>query len=93
MNKSELARALGETIGVSYTTAYEAVDALFNPETGIIATTVRQGGRVGLQGFGAFTSRERSARVATHPTTRARIQVPAKRTLRFSAGKSLRTLK
>jgi len=92
MNKTELSRALAETVGLSRSQAYEVVDALFNPRTGIIAETVRGGGRIALQGFGSFSSRERSARVATNPRTRARIQVPARRVIRFAAGKSLRNL-
>lgn len=92
MNKTNLARALAETVGMPRSQAYEVVDALFNPRTGIIAETVRSGGRIALQGFGSFTARERSARVATNPRTRAKIQIPARRAIRFQAGKSLRNL-
>ncbi|MEO0462441.1 MAG: integration host factor subunit beta [Pseudomonadota bacterium] len=55
-----------------------------------IARRLAEGGRVELRGFGAFSTREREARVGRNPRTGEAVEVPAKRVPYFKAGKEIR---
>ena len=55
-----------------------------------IATRLAEGGRVELRGFGAFSTRERKARVGRNPRTGEPVDVPAKRVPYFKPGKEMR---
>ena len=62
------------------------VSALF--ET--ITEQLSEGGRVELRGFGAFSTRQRDARVGRNPRTGASVDVDAKRVPYFKPGKEMR---
>ena len=62
------------------------VAALFDSITDQLAT----GGRVELRGFGAFSTRDRDARVGRNPRTGASVDVSAKRVPYFKPGKEMR---
>ncbi len=62
------------------------VAALFDAITGQLA----EGGRVELRGFGAFSTRQRDARVGRNPRTGAAVDVNAKRVPYFKPGKEMR---
>ena len=62
------------------------VDLFFNQITQKLA----EGGRVELRGFGAFSTRDRAARVGRNPRTGEAVDVPAKRVPYFKAGKEIR---
>ena len=49
-----------------------------------------RGDRVELRGFGAFSVKERDARVGRNPRTGETVQIDAKRMPAFKAGKMLR---
>ena len=49
-----------------------------------------RGDRVELRGFGAFSVKERSARLGRNPRTGETVEVEAKRLPAFKAGKDLR---
>ena len=55
-----------------------------------ITSTLVDGGRVELRGFGAFSVREREARTARNPRTGEQVQVDAKRVPFFKMGKDLK---
>ena len=55
-----------------------------------ITTTLVEGGRVELRGFGAFSVRARAARKGRNPRTGAAVSVPSKRVPFFKCGKELR---
>lgn len=55
-----------------------------------ITDALQAGERVELRGFGAFSVRERQARISRNPRTGESVQVDAKRTPFFKAGKDLR---
>lgn len=55
-----------------------------------IAAALARGDRVELRGFGAFSVKQREARVARNPRTGAAVEVPEKRAPFFKAGKELR---
>ena len=55
-----------------------------------IAATLTRGGRVELRGFGAFSVKQRNARVGRNPRTGEAVSVAAKRLPYFKTGKQLR---
>jgi len=64
----------------------QVVDIFFDEITHRLA----EGGRVELRGFGAFSTREREARVGRNPRTGEQVDVPAKRVPYFKAGKEIK---
>jgi len=62
------------------------VSALFDSITDQLA----DGGRVELRGFGAFSTRQRDARVGRNPRTGDPVDVAAKRVPYFKPGKEMR---
>lgn len=51
---------------------------------------LRAGNRLEFRDFGVFEVRERAARVAQNPKTMQRVEVPARRTVKFKAGRVIR---
>jgi integration host factor subunit beta len=68
----------------------EAVETMMNALLEQVATTLAQGERIELRGFGSFTVRERPARTGRNPRTGASVVVAAKRVPVFKAAKELR---
>ena len=64
----------------------QVVDLFFDE----IAHRLAEGGRVELRGFGAFSTRDREARVGRNPRTGDAVNVPAKRVPYFKAGKEIK---
>ena len=62
------------------------VSALFDRITEQLAS----GGRVELRGFGAFTTRQRDARIGRNPRTGEQVAVDAKKVPYFKPGKEMR---
>ena len=55
-----------------------------------ITEQLAKGGRVELRGFGAFSTRNRDARIGRNPRTGAAVDVDAKRVPYFKPGKEMR---
>jgi integration host factor subunit beta len=55
-----------------------------------ITDTLARGGRVEIRGFGSFSLNYRQPRIGRNPKTGERVQVPAKWSPHFKAGKELR---
>jgi DNA-binding protein HU-beta len=81
MNKGELIDAISGRLG-DRRSATEAVNAVL--ET--IQSTVANGDKVAITGFGVFEKNERAARTARNPATGAAVQVPASSVPRFRPG-------
>jgi integration host factor subunit beta len=62
------------------------VSAVFDSITDQLA----KGGRVELRGFGAFSTRQRDARIGRNPRTGDSVPVDAKRVPYFKPGKEMR---
>lgn len=87
MTKSELIQMLAERNPHLYMRDVEKiVDTIFEE---ITAALVR-GDRVELRGFGAFSVKEREARIGRNPRTGSSVAVDAKRLPFFKTGKALR---
>lgn len=54
-----------------------------------IRESLQAGESVRLVGFGVFSVRERAASVRVNPQTRQKIEVPAKKAVKFTPGKEL----
>ena len=87
MTKSELIQYLAEKNPNLYLRDLERiVDTIFDEVTAALA----RGERVELRGFGAFSVKERDARVGRNPRTGDSVKVSAKRLPFFKTGKELR---
>lgn len=87
MTKSELIQKLGANHPDLHANDLEKlVNTIFDE----ITTTLVEGGRVELRGFGAFSVRSRAARKGRNPRTGVAVSVPAKRVPFFKCGKELR---
>jgi DNA-binding protein HU-beta len=90
MNKSDLVDALADATGMTKADAGRAVDALFSPDGGVIANTLKGGGRVQITGFGTFEAKQRKERTGRNPRTGETIRIAATKTPSFRAGKVLK---
>jgi integration host factor subunit beta len=89
MTRSEFVERLAArfpTLTVQDTKA--CVDALFDD----ITETLARDDRVEVRGFGSFQLNHRPPRVGRNPKTGERVDVPAKASPHFKAGKELREL-
>lgn len=87
MIRSELVNKLcGDFPDLTQREVETVVAALFDAITEQLA----DGGRVELRGFGAFSTRQRDARVGRNPRTGASVDVDAKCVPYFKPGKEMR---
>ncbi len=87
MIKSELILRLAEANPHLYQRDVERIVSTIFDE---IAAALARGDRVELRGFGAFSIKQRPARVGRNPRTGAAVNVPAKNVPFFKTGKELR---
>lgn len=90
MNKSELVQALSSKTELSRSDAQAAVDALFNPEDGLIMQALKAGEKVQITGFGTFETRQRKARTGRNPRTGTEIRIGPTISASFRPGKALK---
>jgi DNA-binding protein HU-beta len=86
MTKSELARALAEELELPRKHVVEMMDAMLEKMMGVL----KKGDKVQLTPFGQFKVRMRAARMGRNPMTGAAIKIPAKKVLKFIAGRPLK---
>lgn len=87
MIRSELIQLLArDNPGLRMEEIEKVVSVFFDELTHRLAT----GGRIELRGFGAFSTRERSARTGRNPRTGTSVSVPGKRVPYFKPGKEMR---
>lgn len=85
MNKKELTTQVAKQTGLTVANAAKCVDAVFHT----IKENVVEGDSVTLQGFGSFSVSHRAARQGVNPATKTRMNIPARKVMRFSASKSV----
>lgn len=90
MNKSDLVDALADRTGMTKADASRAIEAIFDPDGGIISGALKRGHKVQITGFGAFESRQRKARTGRNPRTGQTIHIAASKSPAFRAGKGLK---
>jgi DNA-binding protein HU-beta len=86
MTKNELARELAEEMELPRRQVVDLIEAMLERITDVL----KSGDKVQLTPFGQFKVRDRAARVARNPKTGEPIKVPAKRVLKFIAGRTLK---
>ncbi len=87
MTKSELIQRIAELNPHLYQRDVERIVSTIFDE---IADALARGVRVELRGFGAFSVKERGARIGRNPRTGAAVQVSEKSIPFFKTGKQLR---
>ena len=86
MNKDDLVTTVAQKTQMPKKTAEQLVSAAFETITDALAKDEK----VTLVGFGTFAVRERAARQGKNPRTGETIQIQARKTPSFTAGKALR---
>lgn len=84
MNKTDLVNAIAAA-GLSKADSKKALDAV----TAAISGALKGGDKVSLLGFGTFSVAERPAREGINPSTKQKIQIPAKKVVKFKPGAEL----
>jgi DNA-binding protein HU-beta len=85
MNKAELINQVATSTGMSKTDATKAVTSVIES----IQTSLQNGEKVTLMGFGTFETTERQARKGRNPRTGVELMIPAKKVAKFKAGAKL----
>jgi DNA-binding protein HU-beta len=85
--KTVLVKEIADKTGQPQTKVGEVIDALIE----VVQATLKDGQKVTLTGFGTFEVREKKARTGTNPSTREKIQIPAGKSVKFSAGATLKS--
>ena len=86
MNKATLIAKMAEKSELSKKQA----EAALNVFTDTITEALKAGDKVQLMGFGTFELKERAARIGRNPATKESIEIPAKKTPSFKAGKGFK---
>ncbi len=87
MTKSELIQRISK----KYPHLFQRdVEVLINTILGEISSTLAEGGRVELRGFGAFSVRKREARAARNPKNGEIVNIGERYAIYFRTGKELR---
>jgi DNA-binding protein HU-beta len=85
MTKAELIGFMADEAGISKAAGALALDAYFTA----VAKELKKTGKLGLVGFGTFSVVKRKAREGRNPQTGKKIKIPAKKVIKFKAGKAL----
>ena len=85
MNKAQLVEAMASEAKITKAAAKSALDAFVSSTT----KALRKGERVALVGFGSFAIAKRSARIGRNPQTGKKINIAAKKVVKFKAGAEL----
>ena len=86
MTQSEVVNYFSEKTGMKRAQIKEFFEELAN----LAASEVKSNGEFVLPGFGKLVKSERKAREGRNPATGETIQIPAKTTLKFRVGKSMK---
>lgn len=86
--KSDIVERIAFETGMPRTHAARAIEIAIDA----IAEWLQRDERVSLPGLGSFYTSERPARTVRNPRTGAMVSVAASRTVRFRAGKELKSL-
>ncbi len=84
MTKTDLVNAIAAA-GLSKADSKKALDAV----VGAISGALKEGDKVAILGFGTFSVNERPAREGINPATKEKIQIAAKKVVKFKAGAEL----
>ena len=86
MTQTEVISSLADSCGCKKSD----VKAMFDALADLAAREVKTNGEFTVPGFGKLKKTHRKAREGRNPATGAVIQIPAKTTVKFSIGKSMK---
>jgi DNA-binding protein HU-beta len=86
VNKTDLIQKIADETGGSKSDAQKHFDAF----TEVVKSELKSGGDVQITGFGKFYVQERDARQGINPQTKAKINIPASKVPKFTAGNALK---
>lgn len=85
MNKKDLIAQVAERTGFTKVDSKAVVDAVFDT----VAESLAKGDTVALLGFGTFQVADRPARQGVNPRTHEKIEIAAKKAVKFKPGTEL----
>ena len=88
MNRTELISVMSENANMTKVDAEKALKAFIDTVT----EELKNGGKIQLVGFGSFEVVERAARTGRNPKDGSTIQIPASKSPKFKAGRSLKDM-
>lgn len=88
MTKADLVEKVAKEADMTKKDAEKLVEIIFES----IISTLNDGEKIELRGFGSFRVRERNARKGRNPKTGEAVNIPAKRVAYFKPGKDLKDL-
>lgn len=86
MNKTELIEKIADQANGSKNEAQKFFDAFTN----VVESELKKGNQVQITGFGKFYVQQRDARQGINPQTNQRINIPASKVPKFTAGNALK---
>lgn len=85
MNKAALISAISAKTNLTKAESKKALEATIAAITEALSANEK----VALLGFGTFTVQEKSARTGINPQTKEKIEIPARKDVKFKAGADL----
>ena len=86
VTKKELVDRIAERTGAKHVLVKKIIQSFLDE----IIEELSHGNRLEFRDFGVFEARQRAARTAQNPKTLQRVNVPAKRTVRFKLGRLMK---
>ncbi len=86
MTKADLIESLATKLDLQKSLAERIVNTMFDDIEGAL----QKGDKVNISGFGTFAVSDRKARQGRNPKTGETIEIPASKSAKFKAGKSLK---
>ncbi len=86
MTKQEFVDQIADESDLSKDDAQKFLEAF----TSVVESELKKGNQVQITGFGKFYVQERDARQGINPQTKQRINIPASKVPKFTAGKALK---
>ena len=85
MNKTELVNAIAQKAGLTKVDAKNALEATIEA----IGEALANNDKIALVGFGTFATVEKAARQGINPRTKEKVEIPARKVVKFKAGAEL----
>lgn len=85
MNKTDLVNAIAAKAELSKADAKKALDATIDA----ISEALANNDKIALIGFGTFAVQEKGARQGINPRTKEKVEIPARKAVKFKAGAEL----
>jgi len=86
MTKAELIESVASKTDLPKAIAERAVNTVFDD----IVAALKAGDKISISGFGTFAVSSRKARTGRNPKTGDPIEIPASKSAKFKAGKTLK---